>query len=79
MSFPGAIVQLRKSPESRTLQFVYHKQKKLLLYLLYGQLFESRQRAGEEADYKGGWSADYIQHGWWEHRNVRMLPGEGVE
>lgn len=48
-------------------------------HLFYGQLFESRQRAGEEAYYKGGRSADDIQHGGWEHGDVRMLPGEGVE
>lgn len=78
MSFPGGIVQWRKGPESLAPQSVHHKQKNSS-YLFYGQLFESRQRAREEAHYKGGRGADNIQHGGREHGDVRMLPGEGVE
>ena len=48
-------------------------------HLFDGQLFESRQGAGEEAHYKGCRGADDIQHGGREHGDVRMLPGEGVE
>lgn len=48
-------------------------------HLFNGQLFESRQGAGEEAHYKGCRGADDIQHGGREHGDVRMLPGEGVE
>ena len=44
-----------------------------------GQLFEPGQGAGEEADYKGCGGADDIQHGGREHRDVCVLPGEGVE
>lgn len=53
--------------------------KRACSYLFNGQFFETRQRAGEEADYKGGRGADYVQHGRWEHGDVRMLPGERVE
>jgi len=48
-------------------------------HLFYGQLFESRQRAGEEAHDEGGGGADDIQHGGREHGDVGVLPGEGVE
>lgn len=54
-------------------------EKKNPWHLFYGQLFESRQRAGEEADYKGGGGADDVQHGGRQHGDVRVLPGEGVE
>lgn len=47
--------------------------------LFYGQLLESRQGAGEEAHDEGGWGADNVQHGGWQHGDVGVLPGEGVE
>lgn len=50
-----------------------------LSHLFNGQFFESRQRAGEEANYEGGGGADNIQHGGGEHGDVSVLPGEGVE
>lgn len=50
-----------------------------LSHLFNGQLFESRQGAGEEANYEGSGGADNIQHGGGEHGDVCVLPGEGVE
>lgn len=47
--------------------------------LFYGQLFESRQRAREEAHNEGSRGANNVQHGRRQHRYVRVLPGEGVE
>lgn len=77
MSFPGLIVQRRRGVKGTTVST--SQTQKNSSYLFYGQLLESRQRAGEEADYKGGRGADNIQHGGREHRDVGMLPGEGVE
>lgn len=77
MYFPAAIVQWRKGKAPS--QGYHSKYITNSSYLFYGQLFEARQGAGEEADYKGGRGADDIQHGGWKHWNVRMLPGEGVE
>lgn len=47
--------------------------------LFYGQLFESRQRAGEEAHNEGSRGANNVQHGRRQHGDVGVLPGEGVE
>lgn len=47
--------------------------------LLYGQLFESGQGAGEEADDEGRRRADDVQHGGRQDGDVGVLPGEGVE
>lgn len=76
MSFPGAIVQGRGKAQSQGHHSEYSASPS---YLFYWQLFESRQGAGEEANDKGSGGADNIQHGGWEHRDVCMLPGEGVE
>lgn len=83
MSFPEVIVQGGKGGSQGHHNQCITKKKKFFLkvwsYFFDRQLFESRQRAGEEADYKRCRGADNIQHGGWEHRDVRMLPGEGVE
>lgn len=65
MSFPGACSQyIVEDVES---------------YFLYGQLLQTRQRAGQQAHYKGSGGAHNVQHGGREHRDVGVLPGEGVE
>lgn len=77
MSFPEAIVPHRKCPESRAPQAQTRKKKGS--YFFNGHLFEPRERTGEEADDEGGWRADDVQHGGRQHRDVCVLPGEGVE
>lgn len=48
-------------------------------YLLQRQLPEQRQRAGEQPDEEGRWRAHDVDHGGRQHRDVGVLPGEGVD
>lgn len=48
-------------------------------HLLQRELSESGQRAGEQPDYEGGRRTDDVHHGRWQNRDVRVLPGEGVQ
>lgn len=70
MSLPGAFSALREPAWTRTQN---------VSDLFDGQLLESRQGAGEEAHDEGGWGADNVQHGGWQHGDVGVLPGERVE
>lgn len=58
MSFPGVID--RGVEERHRVGGTTGSTSQTVSYLFYGQLFEPRQRAGEEAHYEGGRSADNI-------------------
>lgn len=51
----------------------------LSAHLFYRELFEFRQRAGQQPHQEGGGTADDVQHGGWQHGDERVLPGERVE
>lgn len=48
-------------------------------YLLYRQLLQFGQRAGEQTHQEGGRAAHDVNHGWRKDRNEGVLPGEGVQ
>lgn len=48
-------------------------------YLLYRQLLQFGQRAGEQSHQEGGRAAHDVNHGWGQHRDEGVLPGEGVQ
>lgn len=50
-----------------------------LAHLFQWQLPEQRQRAGEQPDEEGRGRAHYVDHGGWQHRDVGVLPAEGVD
>lgn len=50
-----------------------------LAHLFQWQLPEQRQRAGEQPNEEGRGRAHYVDHGGWQHRDVGVLPAEGVD
>ena len=48
-------------------------------HLFHRQLFEFRQRAGQQPHQEGSGTADDVQHGPRQHWDEGVLPGEGVE
>lgn len=48
-------------------------------YLLYGQLLELGQRAGEQSHQEGRRAAHDVDHGRGQDGNEGVLPGEGVQ
>lgn len=48
-------------------------------YLLYRQLLQFGQRAGEQSHQERGRAAHDVNHGWGQNRNEGVLPGEGVQ
>lgn len=47
--------------------------------LFQGQLGQLGEGAGQQADDEGRWSAHDVEHGGRQHRDVGVLPHEGVE
>lgn len=47
--------------------------------LLQGQLSELGQRTGQQANDERGWSADDVEHGRGQHRDISVLPYKGIE
>lgn len=48
-------------------------------YLLYRQLLQFGQGAGEQSHQEGSRAAHDVNHGWGQNRNEGVLPGEGVQ
>lgn len=48
-------------------------------HLFYRELFEFRQRAGQQPHQEGGGTADDVQHGGRQHGDEGVLPGERVQ
>lgn len=49
------------------------------VYLLQGEFFESRQRAGQQTHNERSRSANYVHHSRGQHGDVCVLPCEGIE
>lgn len=50
-----------------------------MAHLLHRELLQAGQGAGEQADEEGGGRAHDVDHGRWQHGDVGVLPGEGVQ
>jgi len=50
-----------------------------MAHLLYWELLQAGQGAGEQADEERGGRAHNVDHGRRQHRDVGVLPGEGVQ